>query len=257
MFTEKKLQENWERLRGIVNTEFTGERLERLNKLYDHFEDRAVVTPASSKEHYHNSFPGGYVDHVLRVVDLALKEAEMWKANNAMINFTREELVFSALHHDLYKVGDLEHDFYIPNDSQWHREKLGMIYKINDKIINTPPGMQTFYLLQYFGVVCTKFEMISIQCTDGLYSPDNESILKPSDANRQLKTNLPLIMHHADHLASRIEYDRWYQSKMADDETPQKVSNFNTLPPVKNDIKVVSSLKNVSDAQKLFDDLFK
>ena len=38
-----------------------------------------------------------------------------WEKNGATINFTDEELIF--VHHDLGKVGDLEHDYYIPNDS--------------------------------------------------------------------------------------------------------------------------------------------
>ena len=50
-----------------------------------------------------------------------------------MINFTDEELVF-ALHHDLGKVGDLEHDYYAPQDSDWHRKNRGEIYKHNPQL---------------------------------------------------------------------------------------------------------------------------
>ena len=66
-FTAEELKSNYEKFRKLINKSFTGERLEKLNKMYDHFEDRIIYTPASSFEHFHNSFPGGYIDHVLRV----------------------------------------------------------------------------------------------------------------------------------------------------------------------------------------------
>ena len=51
--TEQQLQDNWLKLRRIINDTFDGERLEKLNTMYDYFEDRMVVAPASAKEHYH------------------------------------------------------------------------------------------------------------------------------------------------------------------------------------------------------------
>ena len=66
-FTAEELVANYEKFRKLINNTFEGDRLESLNKMYDHFEERIIYTPASSVEHYHNAFPGGYIDHVLRV----------------------------------------------------------------------------------------------------------------------------------------------------------------------------------------------
>ena len=41
--TEQQIQDNWLKLRGIINDTFEGERLEKLNTMYDYFEDRMVV----------------------------------------------------------------------------------------------------------------------------------------------------------------------------------------------------------------------
>jgi hypothetical protein len=38
--------------------------------MYDEFEDRIAMMPASSMAHFHNAFAGGYIDHVLRVIAL-------------------------------------------------------------------------------------------------------------------------------------------------------------------------------------------
>ena len=120
--TTEQIQQNWEQLRGIVNDTFEVDRLEKLNEMYDYFEDRMVMAPASGKEHYHNAMVGGYVEHILNIVNYSLQIKEMWEKNGAIIDFTDEELIFAALHHDLGKVGDLEHDYYIPEDSDWHRK---------------------------------------------------------------------------------------------------------------------------------------
>ena len=71
-FTAEELVANYEKFRKLINNTFEGDRLDSLNKMYDHFEERIIYTPASSVEHYHNAFPGGYIDHVLRVTRNAL-----------------------------------------------------------------------------------------------------------------------------------------------------------------------------------------
>ena len=104
---EQQIQDNWKELRGIINDTFSGERLEKLNKMYDFFEDRMCMAPASGKAHFHNAMVGGYVEHILHVVKFSQQVRDTWEQNGAEINFTNEELIFAALHHDLGKIGDL------------------------------------------------------------------------------------------------------------------------------------------------------
>jgi len=263
MLNEQQIQDNWKRFREIVNTEFSGERKDKLNEMYDQFEERIVLAPASGKEHFHNAFPGGYIDHVLRVIDYSLENLEQWERRGATIDFTREELVFSAMHHDLYKAGTLTQDHYVQNDSQWHREKQGLIYKFNENIINMPSWMRSYYTLQSFGITMTEYEMISIQCADGMYSPDTETILKQHELAKALKTNLPHILHHADMCASRVEFDKWFKNKSLtnplgitkrDDENPIMLGKKN----IGRISTIVEKNNKIADKQKqIFDDLFK
>ena len=44
---ENKLKENWDTLISIVENFFSGERKEKLLKMYKHFEERMLFTPAS------------------------------------------------------------------------------------------------------------------------------------------------------------------------------------------------------------------
>ena len=66
--TEQQITDNYKDLRTIINNTFSGDRLEKLNKMYDDFEDRMVVAPASAKKAFHNAMVGGYVEHILHVI---------------------------------------------------------------------------------------------------------------------------------------------------------------------------------------------
>ena len=90
----EEISNNWNKLIEIIETEFTGERRENLLKLYNEYQDRISMAPASSVDHYHNAFVGGYVDHVLRVIQCAKKVYELWTNMGAdMSGYTREELI--------------------------------------------------------------------------------------------------------------------------------------------------------------------
>ena len=41
---------------------------QKLLDFYKKYEDRIILMPAAHKKEYHSAFPGGYVDHVNRVV---------------------------------------------------------------------------------------------------------------------------------------------------------------------------------------------
>ena len=75
---ETQLQENWDKLIGVLNDTFEGERLEKLLTMYNHLQDRMIVAPASAKEEYHNCYVGGYVNHVLHVYENAKRVSELY-----------------------------------------------------------------------------------------------------------------------------------------------------------------------------------
>ena len=223
-FTAEELVENYEKFRKLINQTFTGERLDSLNKMYDHFEERMIYTPASSTEHFHNAFPGGYVDHVLRVTRNALKVYDLYtELGMGMNDYTRENLIFTALHHDLGKLGTPSEDLYIKNDSEWHVKNQGKIYKYNPNIHWMSLNDRTFYNLNYFGIKCTEEEWIGIKLTDGLYDDNNKEYFIKFDKDQAIKTSLPFIMHTADLFAARFENERWIKEMQ-----PQKSTRNTT-----------------------------
>ena len=206
--TSEKINQNWETLQQLIKDTFDKDRIQNLNTMYAYFENRMILAPASGINYYHNCFPGGYVDHVLRVIDCATNLYELWSAKGANIqDYTREELIFSAMHHDLGKVGDLENDYYIPNKSEWHRKNQGKIYDHNPELHFMNVSDRSIWLLNQFNIKVSINELLGIKLADGLYEESNLRYFKAYTKDKQLKTNLPIIIHHADMMAMRVEHE--------------------------------------------------
>ena len=136
MLEAEKINQNWEMYRSKVNNLFPT-RKDQLNKMYDDFEDRIAMMPASSMAHFHNAFAGGYIDHVLRVMECTETLYNTWESSGAdMSGYTKEELMFAAMHHDLGKVGfpGDGNEVYQIETSDWHRKNMGRLYKHNENI---------------------------------------------------------------------------------------------------------------------------
>ena len=125
----EEIQSNWDRLMGHINTHIESPRKEKVIEFYEKYQERLMLMPAAHKKEYHNSFPGGYVDHVNRVIEGSLRIYDVWaEFEMDRSTFTIEELVFSALNHDLGKMGDENEESYIPQTDKWRRDKLGEEY---------------------------------------------------------------------------------------------------------------------------------
>ena len=248
----KEIEHNWKKLRDIIENSFDGNRLINLNKMYDYFEDRMCMAPASGKEHYHYAHVGGYVEHVLHIIDYALQIKGTWEKNGATINFTDEELIFAAMHHDLGKVGDLEHDYYIPNDSDWHRKNQGMLFKHNPKIEYMTVTDRALWLLQHFGVSMTQNEFIGLRLTDGMYEEANKSYYVAYQQERQLRSNIAYILHQADMLATHVEYDEWKRGELQEEQKVEK-----SVEKIKEAVTTEEVSEQLSEKSKdLFNELF-
>ena len=247
--TPEQIKNNWHDLIDLVNTTFEGERLEKLLEMYDYFEERMCLAPASGKEHYHNCQPGGYVEHVLHVVELSKQIAGMWKQSGATINFTMEELVFAALHHDLGKVGDLAEDYYTPQDNDWWIKNRGEYYKHNGKLQYMTVTDRALFILQHFGVSMSELEYIGLRLTDGMYEEANKNYYVSYAPERQLKSNIAYILHQADSMATHIEYDMW---KRGDHEAVI----VNQTSPKATESEKEEKLEKSKRAHDLFKELF-
>lgn len=212
--TAEQIQENWDIFINNIEVFITGERKQKLLDFYFKYQDRLMLMPAAHKKEYHNAFPGGYIEHVNRVVDCAIKQANLWSEMGVdMSTFTMEELIFAAINHDLGKMGDEENEAYIPQTDEWRRNKLGEDYMHNDKIAFASVPDRGLYLLQAHGIQYSFNEMVGIQTHDGLYDEANKKYFMGFTPEVKPRTSLPYILHFADMMAARIEFEREWLPK--------------------------------------------
>lgn len=151
------------------------------------------TAPASSREEYHGCYPGGLCQHSLNVV------ANLRSLSAALCpgQFDGPTLIFVGLFHDFGKVGDGVEEYYVPNPSDWHRNK-GMLYEINKKCIYMPTSERGLYVLQKHCIELNHEEYLAIRLNDGQYDETNKSY-------RMKEPCLSILVHFADRWSTEQE----------------------------------------------------
>lgn len=212
MLTAERIQKNWVKHLQIIE-HYIGVRKKPILSMLESLGDNYVMSPASSKTWYHNAFPGGYVDHVNRVVEYALRQKQLYGEMKGVIDFSDEELVFSALFHDLGKIGDGEKPNYLPQTDKWRQEKLSERYTNNGELDFMLIPDRSLYLLQKFQIPVSQKEYLAIRLHDGVFDKANEAYFFSNVETSRQKTSIISILHSADFLASKVEYDMFKESR--------------------------------------------
>lgn len=213
MISAEQIEKNYNKHLEIIEAYISSPRKEQVLEMINSFSDNYVMAPASTKTWYHNAFPGGYLDHVNRVVKFALKQKQVYEDLSGLpIDFTDEELVFAALFHDLGKLGTSDNPGYLKQTDKWRQDKLSEMYTPNKDLQFMPVQDRSLFTLQNYGIRVTNKEYLGIRAHDGLYDESNKPYYIGHQESSKLKTNLVYILHIADFLASKVEYDLWKTS---------------------------------------------
>ena len=160
----EKIESNWKTYEKLCR------RLsdDSLNKLLDDLGERIIMCPASPRTDQYNCAPGGLVQHSLDTT------ITMRTINESLeYNLPTASVLKVGLLHDIGKVGDLENDYFIDQDSDWHREKLGQLYKYNEDLQKMSVSHRSLCLLQSFGVQLSTEEWLAIQLAQGSHFEEN------------------------------------------------------------------------------------
>jgi hypothetical protein len=206
-YTNEELEKNYQRFLSVIQKYTSGERQEKLLKMYSMEElgPNLMLSPASGNKNFHNAYEGGYIDHIFNVCKNALKMKNLFVDAGAKLDFTDDELLFAALHHDLGKLGTKGIMHYIPNDSDWHVKNRGEFFKRNEENTYMTLTDRTFFLLNLYGIQHNEKEYFGIKLTDGMYDEDNQKYLKTYVSGASIKTPMYHILHFADSMSSFIE----------------------------------------------------
>lgn len=186
----ERIQKDYERFRFLVNK--IKSRKDEINKMVDYFEDRLFTCPASSNVRYHCAFPGGLLNHSLRVCGNALKLAKTFD-----FEIEQESIILSSLFHDFGKIGSLEEPLYVPQTSSYWRER-GKPYEWNYNIQYFPDAHRCVWLFQHFGIKLSQEEWLAIVLNNGCSVEENRVYMLK-------EPNLAVIVHMADYLSCKYE----------------------------------------------------
>jgi hypothetical protein len=213
-YNEEQLEANYNKFIAAITKVFSGDRLEKLLHMYspDELGNELAMAPASGKLNFHSAYPGGYIDHVMNVATNAYKIKKMFEASGGIINFTDEELLFAAFHHDLGKLGDGKEPYYLPQTSEWHQKNKKEYFTHNPKLQYFDVTDRAFWLLNQYGIKYTQKEQLGIHMADGLYNDATKKYFISYNEDFQVKTDLPYILHWADHMSTRIENSEYRKS---------------------------------------------
>jgi len=204
--------QNWANHLDLVHKHITGDRKTRVIHMLMNFQETAVMAPASSRKNFHNPFPGGYIDHVNRLVSVSIDLAKVWRNTGASLNFTAEELVFAALFCCLGKLGDVDADgneipYFVPQTNSWRKDNLGEYYIQNPKLDYMLTQDRSLYILQKFSIALSTNEYMAIRLYDGVFNEANKSYYNSYTDSESIKTNLVHIINMASYMASKVEVD--------------------------------------------------
>ena len=208
MLQAEDILKNFEKHKKIVNTYIT-DRKDSVLAMLDSLGDNYVMAPASGRSWYHNAFAGGYVDHVNRVVEYAVKQSRLYQEMGGTVDYTEEELVFAALFHDLGKLGDGDKENYQSQTDKWRQDKLSEMYTYNSDLDFMLIPDRSLYILQKFGLKVSQKEWLGIRLHDGVFDKANEAYFFSHQESSRQKTSIVSVLHSADYLASKVEYDIW------------------------------------------------
>ena len=159
-----KLQQNWKTYEKLCKRLCSSS----LNNLLDVLGERMVMCPAMPRINQYGCHPGGFVQHSLDTTIM------MRTLNESLgLNLPPASILKVGLLHDLGKVGDLETDYFVDQDSDWHRDKLGQHYKYNEDLQKMSVSHRTLFLLQHFGVELSADEWLAIQLAQGSHFEEN------------------------------------------------------------------------------------
>lgn len=144
---------------------------EAIDTMTEALGERLAECPYASRLQDSGCRPGGLLEASLRIASLAKKQVDALDDPPELDEV--KGLIRAALLHDLGKLGDVDEVYWVNQDSEWHREKLGELYKIKDGVSKMKVEQRTLYLLQHFGIPLTRPEWTAILLSHSTVSGDN------------------------------------------------------------------------------------
>lgn len=165
----EKLLDNFQKYSSLLTKYFPDEGTSRL------LEDLGLrlTTAPRGMTSEEGGDPGKLIEFLLRVTLVANDHSKALIAREGDESIDRRSVARVCLVHEIGKIGSLEEDLFVVQESQWHKDKLGQNFKYNDKCSKMSTSHRTLCLLQHYGISVTPDEWIAILTSQGMQYPEN------------------------------------------------------------------------------------
>lgn len=185
---EKRLAETKAKLVANIKEKVKAPRAQQLLDLMDKM--KFWTAPASSRKEYHGCYPGGLTEHTHLVVAHMLRLNKAWECG-----VDEDSIVVAGVLHDIAKAGFLEKQYYLPETSDWHRNKLGQMYQYNKELPAMGQNTMSIYMAMHAGIHLSVDEFQAILGQDGMYSDESKSVFANKGGAPE---KLAYLMHFSD-----------------------------------------------------------
>ena len=166
----EKVQSNFELFYKLSQKD--GDRSDLYSFFIETLGDRLALCPHSGREEYGWAHPGGLIEYSLGVLSSLRKENDAHE-----LDLPVGSMITVSLFHAIGKVGDLENDLFVPEDSKWHQEKLGQFYKYNENISKMTVEHRSVWLLNQIGAKLSREEYLAILLSSGALNDESKFYL--------------------------------------------------------------------------------
>lgn len=225
MLKAEQIDTNWKELMVLLN-EFNDPRKNQLINLFKHFEDRLTMLPHSYKPNYVGMYPGGWAEHLIKVINTVFKLNKLWEELGVTKTYTESELFFSALVYDIYKLGTKNEPMYLKNTNDWEIKNRNLLYVYNDKLQYINNVDRTILLLNEFNINYSENELLAIRLHAGLNDENNKQYFHSFIPEARLRTSLVYILSQGIEMTDRILFEQEFFPKFTENKIklPMKTS---------------------------------
>lgn len=195
--TQEQIEKNIATVAKLIDKYVISDRKDSVLGMLEKYGEHYYLSPASSMTKFHSAFTGGLVHHSLEVCKNLFKFAEVIAPE-----INKESLLIVGLFHDIGKACTTSlQPFYIQNESQWHREKLGKMYELNPEIRDgLTHAQRSIRLITDVGIKLNDDEFQAIMFHDGSYVEENKTV-------QHKESKLLFLLQTADYYTIHFEND--------------------------------------------------
>ena len=165
MSDPEKIVQQYEKYLSVLQKVLSPENFESFEKLSNDLGERLAVAPRGLTDQTGGE-PGA-------LIDFSIATASSVKKISGNFAIDVRSAIKVALLHELGKVGCVQQDLFLPQDSDWHKEKLGQNYKYNSDSRKMSVAHRTLSLLSQYRVSLTEDEFVALQTSQGLHLEEN------------------------------------------------------------------------------------